>query len=86
MGTCSAWRREEDRDLNTLYSGLVGSDGEDVVERSSAQRKDSKQQGDMRAGEIPPGHMKRKVHHRGGEALQQGPSELMGMFLDIFKT
>lgn len=28
----------------------------------------------------------RNVHHKGGEDLQQGPSELVGTFLDIMKT
>lgn len=58
--TCSAQRRERDRVLTTVYSSLVGGDGEDIVGHGSAQRKDSKPQGDIRAGEIPPGH-KRKI-------------------------
>ena len=64
----------------------MGGDGENVAGRSGAQRKDSKQQADMRAGEIPPGHKKKNVHRNGGEALQQGADKLVGMFLDLFKT
>lgn len=47
--------------LTAVYSCLVGGDGEDVVERNSAQCKDGKQQGDNRAGEIPPAHKKKKL-------------------------
>lgn len=64
----------------------MGGDGENVAGHSGAQRKDSKEQADMRAGEIPPGHKKRNVHHKGGEALQQGANKLVGTFLDLSKT
>lgn len=69
-GTCSAWRREGNMDLTAVYSCLVGGDGKEVVEHNSAQRKDGKQQGDNRAGDILPAHKKKKIDHKIGEDLQ----------------
>lgn len=70
---------EEERDFTAVYSCLVGGDGEDTTECSSAQGKDSKQQGDIRAGKNPREHRKTNVHHK-SEALQQGPESCGDLF------
>lgn len=75
-------KRLQDWDLFSLEKRT--GDGEAIGGHSSAQHKDSREQGDIRAKDIPPEYKKENVHHEGVEASQQGPSELVAGVLRHF--